>query len=151
MITDSAPDYELRLATRAESDTLYAIHKAAMEHYVRQTWGAWDEPLQERFWASHWPPERQAILVAGQLAGFLELEERPGAVWVANLELHPRFQGQGIGSAILRATQVEASSRGLGVTLQVLKVNPARRLYERLGFRETGETGTHYLMAWGTA
>jgi ribosomal protein S18 acetylase RimI-like enzyme len=32
------------------------------------------------------------------------------------------------------------------VTLQVLKVNPARRLYERLGFRVTGETPTHFLM-----
>jgi hypothetical protein len=34
------------------------------------------------------------------------------------------------------------------VTLQVLKVNPARRLYERLGFCETGADDTHYQMAW---
>ena len=27
--------------------------------------------------------------------------------------------------------------------LQVLKVNPSRRLYERLGFCETGATETH--------
>ena len=32
------------------------------------------------------------------------------------------------------------------VELQVLKVNPARRLYGRLGFQVTGETETHYLM-----
>ena len=31
-------------------------------------------------------------------------------------------------------------------TLQVIKVNPARRLYERLGFRAIGETETNYQM-----
>jgi hypothetical protein len=30
--------------------------------------------------------------------------------------------------------------------LQVLKVNPARQLYERLGFRRVGETATHFKM-----
>ncbi len=30
--------------------------------------------------------------------------------------------------------------------LQVLKVNPSRRLYERLGFSETGATDTHIIL-----
>jgi ribosomal protein S18 acetylase RimI-like enzyme/acyl dehydratase len=140
--------YELRLAERGESDALYAIHRAAMERYVAETWGAWDDAWQRAFWADHWPPDRQAILVQGKLAGFLELEDRPGSTWVANIELAPEHQGRGIGSTILRDIQRAAADRGLGVTLQVLKVNPARRLYERLGFRQTGETQTHYLMAW---
>src|SRR5207248_4890163 len=35
---------------------------------------------------------------------------------------------------------------GQSVGLQVLKVNPARSLYKRLGFLTTGQTATHYLM-----
>ena len=35
--------------------------------------------------------------------------------------------------------------------ITVLKVNPARRLYERLGFAIVGETETHYLMRWRPA
>jgi ribosomal protein S18 acetylase RimI-like enzyme/acyl dehydratase len=142
------PDCQLRIARRDESDALYAIHRAAMERYVAETWGEWDDAWQRDFWATHWPPTRQAIVVDGELAGFLELEDRPANVWVANIELGPRFQGRGAGSAILRDIQRDAERRGLRVTLQVLKVNPARRLYVRLGFRQTGETQTHYQMAW---
>lgn len=32
------------------------------------------------------------------------------------------------------------------VWLQVLKVNPARALYERLGFRVVGQSDTHWHM-----
>lgn len=142
------PLHTLRLARREESDALYAIHRAAMERYVTETWGAWDDAWQRAFWADHWPSERQAIVIEDELAGFLELEDRPGSVWVGNIELHPRFHRAGVGSAILRDVQRQAAARGLQVTLQVLKVNPARRLYERLGFRHTGETKTHFLMAW---
>ncbi len=142
------PEYHLRPARKDESAALYAIHRAAMERYVAETWGAWDDAFQQRFWESHWPPDRQAIEVDGALAGFLEVEERPESLWVGNLELDPRFHGQGIGSAILHEVQREAAPRGLGVTHQVLKVNPARRLYERLGFCETGADDTHYQMAW---
>ena len=67
---------------------------------------------------------------------------------VGNIELDPRFQGQGIGTAILQDMQRDAAEQGLEVRLQVLKVNPARRLYERLGFEVTGETETDRQMAW---
>jgi hypothetical protein len=40
----------------------------------------------------------------------------------------------------------ESDQTQLPVKLRVLKVNPARRLYERLGFIHKGETPTHYLM-----
>lgn len=143
-----SPGYVLRPALMSESAELYAIHRAAMERYVTETWGAWDDPWQQRFWADHWPPGRQAVMVEGELAGFLELEDRLTSIWVANIELAPKFQGRGIGSAILRDIQEQASARGLGVTLQVLKVNPALRLYERLGFEEVAQTSTHHLMAW---
>lgn len=142
------PGYQLRPAARAESEALFAIHRAALERYVAETWGSWDQEMQQVFWVEYWPASRQAILIGDELAGFLDLEERPGTVWVGNIELHPRFQNFGVGSAMLREIQGDAVSRGFGVSLQVLKVNPARRLYERLGFRETGQTETHYQMAW---
>lgn len=42
--------------------------------------------------------------------------------------------------------EAAATQRPLG--LQVMKGNPARRLYERLGFRQAGESDTHYAMEW---
>ena len=142
-------DYAFRAASEATFEALYLIHRAAMEANVTATWGGWDDAWQRDHFREHWPESRQEIVVAGELAGFLEVEEQPGMTWVGNLELAPRFHGQGIGSAILGETQREAASRSNAVGLQVLKVNAgARRLYERLGFRLTGETQTHHQMRW---
>jgi ribosomal protein S18 acetylase RimI-like enzyme len=44
-------------------------------------------------------------------------------------------RGKGIGETLLRALIAEATARGLGLGLSVRHTNPARRLYERLGFR----------------
>jgi ribosomal protein S18 acetylase RimI-like enzyme len=44
-------------------------------------------------------------------------------------------RGKGIGEMLLRALIAEAAARGLGLGLSVRHTNPARRLYERLGFR----------------
>ena len=141
--------YELRPASIERFEALYAIHRAAMERYVAETWGGWDDAWQREHFREHWPPSKQEIVSAGEVVGFLELEVRPGQVWVTNIELSPKVHGQGIGSAILRDVMRQAAASGSGVGLQVLRVNTAaRRLYERLGFRRTGENQTHYLMAW---
>ena len=140
--------YGLRRTLPDESEALFAIHEAAIRQYVEETWGGWDDEMQRTFWVEHWPESRQAIVIDGELAGFLDLEERAGTIWVGNIELHPRFQNLGAGSAMLLEIQRDAVSRGLGISLQVLKVNPARRLYERLGLRQTGQSETHYQMAW---
>ncbi len=142
------PRYAIRPAQKDELDTLYAIHRAALESYVSQTWGSWDDAFQRDFFADHWPDLRLAIDVDGDLAGFLDLDESPERIRVENLALAPAQQGRGIGTAILVAVQQRAALNNQPVALQVLKVNPARRLYERLGFRQTGETKTHYQMAW---
>ncbi len=142
------PRYAIRPAQKDELDGLYAIHRAAMETYVSQTWGSWDDAFQRHHFREHWPDVRLAIDVEGILGGFVDLDESPERIRVENIELLPAHQNKGIGTAILVSVQQRAAGRNLPVSLQVLKVNPARRLYERLGFRQIGETETHYQMAW---
>ncbi|MBW2281099.1 MAG: hypothetical protein JRG76_01380 [Deltaproteobacteria bacterium] len=45
---------------------------------------------------------------------------------------------------MVRDVLARASRRDLPVRLRVLRVNPARELYARLGFAQTGESATHY-------
>ena len=45
-------------------------------------------------------------------------------------------RGQGVGEKLMRALIGEAARRGLGLCLSVRSENAARRLYERLGFRD---------------
>jgi ribosomal protein S18 acetylase RimI-like enzyme len=44
-------------------------------------------------------------------------------------------RGQGVGGSLLKALIGEAARRGVGLCLNVRHDNPARRLYERIGFR----------------
>jgi ribosomal protein S18 acetylase RimI-like enzyme len=66
-------------------------------------------------------------------------DEYDGGPWITDLFVDPSAQGHGVGRALLghALTQLTASGRdrlGLAVTLG----NPARRLYESLGFVEQG-------------
>jgi len=48
----------------------------------------------------------------------------------------PNARGQGVGEKLMRALIGEADRHGLGLCLSVRFENRARRLYERLGFRD---------------
>ena len=49
-------------------------------------------------------------------------------------------------SRLVASVCQDADALGVPVDLHVLKVNPAIRLYQRLGFVLTGETATHYTL-----
>ena len=139
-------EISLRPATAEDCDFLYDLHRAAMQHYVAQTWG-WDEPWQRNYFQQHFnPAECQVITYQGRACGVVSVLERETEVFLKFIEVLPEYQNQGIGTAVIKSILEEAHHSGQPVGLQVLKVNPARSLYERLGFLATGETATHYLM-----
>jgi ribosomal protein S18 acetylase RimI-like enzyme len=143
----ASPAYTLRPATAEDFPFLYDLHVATMKDYVAQTWG-WDEAAQREMFAARFHPARSQVIVAnGRDVGVLAVEHRPDDWFLANFEIAPVAQGQGLGATIIRDLLATAARDGLPARLQVLKVNPARRLYERLGFAITGETPTHYLMS----
>jgi ribosomal protein S18 acetylase RimI-like enzyme len=53
-----------------------------------------------------------------------------------SIGVRPNARGQGVGEKLMRALIDAAARRGLGLCLSVRSENPARRLYERLGFRD---------------
>ena len=52
-----------------------------------------------------------------------------------SIGVKPHARGQGVGEKLMCALIGEAAHRGLRLCLSVRSDNPARRLYERLGFR----------------
>lgn len=60
--------------------------------------------------------------------------------WVHAVYVHPDARGTGVSSALMEAAIASAAAKGARrIALWVNEANtPARRLYERLGFRETG-------------
>jgi len=138
--------HRLRPATDKDGDWIYRLKVMTLKAYVAQTWG-WDEAYQrERFRQRFDPSSYQIVVVDGQEVGVIQVEWRETEVFLGNIQIAPECQGRGLGSSLIRDVLAEAESVRLPIVLQVLKVNPARRLYERLGFVITEETATHYKM-----
>lgn len=139
----------LRPATPNDFDFVYQVKVEALKDYIAKTWG-WDDVIQQEFHRKAFRPKKiQIIRHDGFDVGFLVVEEREEEIRLNEINLLKRFQRNGIGSEIIREVQREASTQGKRVWLQVLKINPAIRLYERLGFRTYAETDTHYQMIHG--
>ncbi len=141
--------YTLRQAMEKDKEFLYQLHAAAMGEYVAATWG-WYEDWQREYFNRKWDPTpRQIIQLNGQDAGVCVVQWKPEGFFLELIELLPLYQGRGVGTAVIRDIQQRANKQHLPVTLHVLKANyPARRLYERLGFRITEERAERYVMTW---
>lgn len=138
--------WELQQATASDEQPLYEIHRAAMRDHVEAVWG-WDEADQRaRFLAGFDPARVSVIMVAEKPIGLLRVDRRDDEVFLASIELAPEAQRRGLGGEIVGWVLREAAQRGVPVRLQVFHQNPARRLYERLGFHVVGETATHVEM-----
>jgi ribosomal protein S18 acetylase RimI-like enzyme len=142
--------FTLRPASAADYPWLWSLKRLTMRKYVEETWGAWDDAAQEAFFRRTYRSETiQVLVVDGTNAGLLHLEREPAAIFLANIQIHPDFQNRGLGTAVIRDVLISARTLGLPVRLQVLQVNiAARQLYQRLGFRVSGETPTHVQMLW---
>ncbi len=141
------PAYTLRPATEDDYDWLWALKQRTMRVYVEQTWGHWDDGVQDIYFRQGFFPEKLAIVVVGgRDAGLFEVERSVQEIYLRRIEIAPEFQRRGLGTALITALAAEARARRVPLRLQVLKVNPARRLYERLGLQIVGETRTHAQM-----
>lgn len=66
----------------------------------------------------------------------VEIPSPEGAYHVAELDVDPRYRNRGIGGALLDRAEAQAVESGYRqMTLETTTINPARRLYERHGFR----------------
>lgn len=86
------------------------------------------------------------VLVDGAPAGRLYVGCWAREVRVIDIALLPQYRAQGLGAALLGAVIEEAAEHGLPVSISVEKLNPARRLYQRLGFVQTEDLGVYDLM-----
>ena len=125
---------------------LWQMHNAALKNFIAATWG-WNEALQRRFFTESFSMEKGKIIVAdGKDAGFIWTSEKESEITLVSIRLLPEFQNRGIGTKLIKDLIDESETKNKPVGLQVLKVNPARNLYEKLGFRVVAETETHFRM-----
>jgi ribosomal protein S18 acetylase RimI-like enzyme len=129
----------LRAATSGDYDFARRVHHGAMRPYVEPLFG-WDDAFQaKRFRETFSPQGAFVILRAGVECGWLQIVEGEDAVYLSQLFILPEHQRRGTGSAVLASLLAQWRAGGKAVRLGVLKNNPARRLYERVGFKVIAE------------
>jgi len=78
--------------------------------------------------------------------GVTSLKGTSKSLHIRQLQILPKYQGQGIGSQVLLVVKKKALQLQLPITLNVLLKNPARGLYLRHGFQIEGKNKVEFQM-----
>src|SRR5207244_12709415 len=86
------------------------------------------------------------ILVDGEPAGRLYVHRGPSEIRIVDVALLPEQRGSGGGTRLLGDLLAEADEASKSVTIHVERMNPALRLYERLGFALAEDKGVYLFL-----
>ena len=124
----------------------FIAKKEALGPHVAVKWG-WDDAFQRRIHSERWASRSFfRIVVDGEPAGTVAIDESPTHVQFGEFYLLPPFQRRGIGGRVLASVISRSAEKHLPVRLECLKWNPVLSLYKRAGFVVTRESDTHYFM-----
>ncbi len=153
------PDIVLRPITAEDAEQLFRIYASTRVEELSVL--PWTEAQKEAFlrmqfhaqhthYQTHSPDADYLLVVkAGTPVGRLYLHRRKDALHIIDVALLPEARGSGLGGALLGEVLDEARAAGKVVRIYVERTNRARRLYERLGFRQIEDDGGIYLlMEW---
>jgi|SRR5687768_16369937 len=155
----AAAEFEISYRPMSEDDLPFVAELYASTRREEVARTGWPAEMQEAFLKqqheaqhSHYSvhfAEGEWLIVEreGEAIGRLYLNEEAERLHIVDISLVPGSRGMGIGGAILRDVLDQAKDLGKkGVSIHVEKVNPARRLYERLGFAPGEDLGIYDLL-----
>ena len=141
-------EISFRAATEADLPFLLELRQKTMSEHLRLSGvepseSERSERVLARFDCA------QIILLSGTPIGLLKVAKDEKQWDLMQVQLVPEKQGAGLGGKIVKKLIDEAAQLHASVRLSVLRANPARRLYERLGFRIISENDHAYEMQFG--
>ncbi|HKN29909.1 MAG TPA: GNAT family N-acetyltransferase [Roseiarcus sp.] len=141
---------EFRLRPARPRDYFFAVAlylDGAKRHLSKI--GRWDQRrLTVKFRHGYKQVQTQVICVGGKPIGWMQVAEFVGRLHLRQLHLVAGFRRRGIGTRLIKDLLRRADGHGKPVTLDVMHGNPARFLYLRLGFRQTGQDADKRQMIW---
>lgn len=142
-------DIQRRQATQTDYVFLHELHQQTFRLYVEQTWG-WDEQQQvELFRQSHQNLDEspfEILCLEKKEIGCIAIEDNGDSLFLDYIAILPIYQNRGLGTQLISELLELGKIRKIPVRLNVIKVNPARKLYERLGFQIVGSDEYRYYM-----
>ena len=139
-----------------DEEFLYGVYASTRQEELAQT--GWGEALIETFLRqqfdaqSHYYRENYSetsfdvIVADGRPIGRLYVARWPKEIRIVDIALLPEYRNAGIGRKLLEDLISESEASAKPLSIHVERINPALRLYERLGFREVEDKGVYLLM-----
>jgi len=122
-------DYKLRPATSDDYAYCYRLTKRNMYDLFCEHWGGW---IPTEFRKGFVVENISMVIIRGKRAGYLCVSKEPTFIYIDNIQLSPTWQSQGIGTKILN--RLLANHSRVSIHLTTFEDNPAKSLYERMGF-----------------
>ena len=137
-------DFLYELFCVSVGDELSALDAAHRDVILRMQFNAQLQSYKAEFPAA----EHQIIMLDGRVIGRVLVERTENEHRGVDIALMPGERSGGIGTMLIQELLDEAASAGKPFRISVVRTNPAMHLYNRLGFKTTGETLTHFMMEW---
>jgi ribosomal protein S18 acetylase RimI-like enzyme len=130
--------YRVYASTRTEELAVVPWDERQKDAFLRAQFDAQDAWWRENYRDASF----DVVVVDGEPAGRLYLHRGETEIRIVDIALLPEHRGKGVGSALLRGVIAE----GKRVTIHVERMNPALRLYERLGFTVAEDKGVYLFL-----
>ena len=136
--------YRLYASTRADEMKLVPWSDSQKDAFLSMQFDA-----QSTHYHRYYPNAKYEVIMLEERAiGRLYVDRTDKEILLIDIALLPEHRGAGIGGRLLNDLLSEAAAEHKPVRIHVERENPARRLYERLGFRKIEDKGVYYLMEW---
>jgi GNAT superfamily N-acetyltransferase len=147
--TKSVMNISLRAARDEDFEFTRDVYFATMRWIIESLFG-WDQVREEENFARFFKLDEVRIIIAdGRNVGWIQEQVADNSINLGSFYLIQEMQRQGIGTQVLRTVLAHAADQSKAVTLAVVKINPARRFYERHGFRVIHEDEHKFYMRFG--
>ena len=141
------PMISLRRCMATDAELYYRLMDETLRPHIVYAWGSFDE-TRAREDAVEFGTSRngRVIEVDGEPSGVLSVDREADHIYVHVLCLLPTRQRMGAGTSVMRQVLTDARASGLPVRLRVVRSNPAKVFYERLGFLVFEETEKYWIL-----
>jgi len=136
--------YEVYVSTRRKEIDSWGWSVEQIQHFLEMQWCAQQTSYRQQF-----PDASHCIILSDdKYVGRLLTENLPEHHHLIDISILPSFQGKGVGTFLITQLQQKAKEENKSVILQVFQTNPARDLYERLGFQVMSADEIYLKMRW---